>query len=280
MSPPPESGRAESALRSAAEAYYWKPSTAWFRALELAEYQEIGTRLPAPVLDLGCGDGRVAWMLERLGLIEPDPIGTDMSRRQLELAGRLDVHRHIVRSDATGLPFRDDRFGSIVCNGVLCSIPDDFQSALGEIRRVLVPGGRAAITVPTDRFQEVLFWPRVLGRVSERLRARYEDAMDARQPHFRALPPDSWRRELEGAGLEVVRVRPFFRRAEGIRWNLLAMHVMRFFGALRLVDGPLVRRAAAPVVAALFRRPFRRAIEAEQHASGDAGYVLLEARKT
>lgn len=269
----------DSPLEVAAEAYYWKPATAWFRALELTEYGKLGLRLAAPTLDLGCGDGRVAWMLERLGLLESQPVGTDMFRRQIRLASRLAVHSGLVEGDATRLPFADGAFRSVLCNGVLCSIPGDFRLALGEIRRVLEPGGHAAISVPTDRFKDVLFWPRLLGRISRRLRERYQSAMDARQPHFWTLTPTGWRAELETAGFEVYLIRPFFGHAAGIRWNLLAMHVFRFLGVLRMLDIAIARRAFAHLTAGCLRSSYMRAVSPEPMAGEEYGYVLFGVRR-
>lgn len=265
-------------LSVATEAYYWKPAVAWFRALELTEYERLGFHFPAPALDLGCGDGRVAWMLRRLGQLEPALIGTDPSTRHLGHAARLAVHRGLVRGDATRLPFSDGAFRSVLCNGVICSIPGDFRLALGEIRRILAPGGRAAISVPTDQFAEMLLWPRLLERASSRLRRRYEAALDARQPHYWTFSTEGWRAELEAAGFEVHRVRPFFGRAAGIRWNLLAMHVFRFLGALRYVKGAPARRAFASVLAGMLRRPYLREMGVERSSVQGAGYVLFDVR--
>ncbi len=269
-----------SALDMAADTYYWKPAAAWFRALELTEYLRLDLRLPPPVLDLGCGDGKVSLMLGRLGRLGEAPLGADTSSRQLYRAARLGVHEDLVRADAGRLPFPDGAFRSVLCNGLICSIPHDFRSALREIRRVLEPGGRAAISVPTDRFNDMLIWPRILRRVSPGLSGRYERAIDARQPHYWKLTPEGWRRELENAGLEVVGARSFFRRSEGTLYNLLYMHVLRIFGILRLLDGPLARRIFGPLVAGLLRSSFARATRVERHAGDDAGYVLLDARRT
>jgi SAM-dependent methyltransferase len=46
----------------------------------------------------------------------------------------------IAGDDAQALPFPDDRFDSALCTWVLCGIPDP-RAALGEVARVLKPGG-------------------------------------------------------------------------------------------------------------------------------------------
>lgn len=271
--------RGRTPLEVSAAAYYWKPGTAWFRAHELAEYERLDVRLEAPVLDLGCGDGRVAWMLRELGRLGPDPVGMDYAERQLRLADRLDVHASLVRSDGGRLPFADESFRSLLCNGVICSIPDDFRPVLREIRRVLAPSGRAVITVPTDRFNDVLLWPRLLGHLSAAWRERYEAGMDARQPHYWMFSPAEWRRELEQAGLEVTAVRPFFGPGAGPLYNVLAMHLFRCIGPLRTLETAGGRRVFGPVVRHLLREPFRRAELRPGPAADEAGYVLLDARR-
>lgn len=265
-------------LGAAAEAYYWKPGTAWFRGIELAQYEHLGVELVAPVLDLGCGDGRVAWMLRRLGRLGGAPIGTDFALGQLQRARKLGLHRALVRSDGGRLPFDDAVFRGVLCNGVLCSIPHGYRSTLNEIHRVLAPGGQAVITVPTDRFNDVLLWPRLLGRVSPALRSSYARSMDARQQHFWMLAPDAWRREAVEAGLEVAAVQPFFGPGEGRVYSLLYMHALRFLGVLRTAVPRADTRRPAAVVERLLRRRFDRA-DLTSVAAAEAGYVLLWVRR-
>ncbi len=54
-----------------------------------------------------------------------------------------------VKADICDLPFKDDEFDFIICNHVLEHIPDD-QRAMGELFRVLAPGGTAILQVPYD----------------------------------------------------------------------------------------------------------------------------------
>jgi ubiquinone/menaquinone biosynthesis C-methylase UbiE len=73
-----------------------------------------------------------------LTLTEPsEPMIRNLWRRVDELA----PHARLVRAGAEGLPFEDDSFDVAVSTLVLCSV-DDQARALGELRRVLCPGGR------------------------------------------------------------------------------------------------------------------------------------------
>lgn len=71
--------------------------------------------------------------------------GLDLSPEMLTIARRratgLGRDAEFVVGDAQELPFADGSFDSVVTALALCSIPDPAK-AIGEMRRVLVPGGR------------------------------------------------------------------------------------------------------------------------------------------
>lgn len=94
------------------------------------------------VLEIGAGAGL---NLPRYGNAVTHICALDPSAALLHLAaGRRDAAPSAVallRGVAEQLPFRDGSFDSIVMTWTLCSIPDPL-AALGEMRRVLKPGGR------------------------------------------------------------------------------------------------------------------------------------------
>jgi len=62
-----------------------------------------------------------------------------------------DLHSPLadIKADITALPFEDNLFDVIFCNHVLEHIPDD-RKAMGELYRVLKPGGFGIVQVPLD----------------------------------------------------------------------------------------------------------------------------------
>jgi ubiquinone/menaquinone biosynthesis C-methylase UbiE len=101
----------------------------------------LGTRAQGRVLEVAIGTG--------LNLphypadatitgIELSPAMLAIARRRAADLGR-DVDLHI--GDAQALPFPDGTFDTVVCALSLCTIPDP-AAAIGQMRRVLVPGGR------------------------------------------------------------------------------------------------------------------------------------------
>ena len=117
-------------------------------------------RLPispgARVLDLGCGAGRHAFEAARRGA---QVIALDTDRKELDqvaaVAAAMDEAGEIpagasirtAAGDATAMPFEDGAFDIVIASEVMEHIRAD-QAAMGEVARVLRPGGTAAITVP------------------------------------------------------------------------------------------------------------------------------------
>ncbi|WP_405492856.1 class I SAM-dependent methyltransferase [Nocardia sp. NBC_00511] len=88
-----------------------------------------------PCLDIGCGTGVFAGQVRGLGW---DPVGVDLSGQMLRYAvGRLPV----ARADGTALPIRDASMAAAVAVMVHTDMPD-YPAVVGEVARVLRPGGR------------------------------------------------------------------------------------------------------------------------------------------
>jgi SAM-dependent methyltransferase len=108
------------------------------------------------VLDLGCGAGRHAFESLRRGA-HVVALDTDLAELKsvsamvaaMDEAGEIppEGQATCTDGDATRMPFPDGSFDVVIAAEVLEHIPAD-QAALREIRRVLAPGGVAAITVP------------------------------------------------------------------------------------------------------------------------------------
>ncbi|MFZ6002420.1 MAG: class I SAM-dependent methyltransferase [Actinomycetota bacterium] len=91
------------------------------------------------VLDVGCGEGQVARLALAVGATVA--IGVDPTWAQVAEAHRRSGGPHYGRADAARLPFAGGRFDAVVACLVFEHIRD-VDLAIGEVSRVLRPGGR------------------------------------------------------------------------------------------------------------------------------------------
>jgi ubiquinone/menaquinone biosynthesis C-methylase UbiE len=97
------------------------------------------------ILDLGCGTGIVARVLrERLGGAA-SIVGVDARLPMVEKARAMEPELDWRVGDAGALPFADGSFDLVLCQEMLFA--SDRMAALGEVRRVLSPGGRFIVSV-------------------------------------------------------------------------------------------------------------------------------------
>jgi tRNA (uracil-5-)-methyltransferase TRM9 len=97
------------------------------------------------VLDIGCGSGRDSRLMKRLGR---QTIASDISATMLDKLGQTDLRGSLVCCDVTRTGFADNSFAGVIASGVLLHLPKELcTSALREIERVLLPAGRAAISM-------------------------------------------------------------------------------------------------------------------------------------
>ncbi len=95
----------------------------------------------ARVLDACCGTGDLAIEAERQGGIVT---GLDFAPRMLERARAKSSTIHWLEGDLLALPFPDDGFDAATVGFGVRNVAD-LERALGELRRVLRPGGRLAV---------------------------------------------------------------------------------------------------------------------------------------
>ncbi|HZD71325.1 MAG TPA: bifunctional 2-polyprenyl-6-hydroxyphenol methylase/3-demethylubiquinol 3-O-methyltransferase UbiG [Actinomycetes bacterium] len=149
------------------------------------------------VLDAGCGGGLVARALAETGAVV---VGVDRSLGSLRVARGAVGPRgglfHPVRGRLERLPFADSAFDAVVAADVLEHIPD-LPAAVGEIARILTPGGSLAFDTINRTFWA---WFTVLWGAERVLRLVPRGTHDWRL----LIRPDELDHLLRGAGLEAV----------------------------------------------------------------------------
>lgn len=122
----------------------WAPSAAPARRTLLEEAAVgSGTRL----LDVGCGGGELLRAAADLGA---GVAGCDPAPGMLALARRAAPEADLRGAGAEHLPWPDGAFDVVTAVNALAFAADE-ESALAELRRVLVPGGRIALANWAER---------------------------------------------------------------------------------------------------------------------------------
>ncbi len=115
-------------------------------------------------LDVGCGEGRHSWeacrrnhcMVCALDLDDLNLRKAKYVMDHMDQQSGSNGNWNALCGDALNLPFGDASFDKIICSEVLEHVADE-DRGIGELVRVLKPGGLLAVTVPTC-LTEMLYW--------------------------------------------------------------------------------------------------------------------------
>jgi SAM-dependent methyltransferase len=132
--------------------------------------QRVCEGLAGDVVEIGFGSGlNIPFYppaVTRVAAVEPADVGWKLAGRRVG-ATTIPVQRSGL--DGQSLPFPDDRFDAALSTWTMCTIPD-VTAALGELRRVLKPGGTLHFVehglAPDER---VRHWQHRLEPVQKRL---------------------------------------------------------------------------------------------------------------
>jgi SAM-dependent methyltransferase len=204
---------------------------AMLRAVEARFYQDF--KLPAPTLDVGCGDGHFA----SVTFDRPLDVGLDPWGGPIRQAARLGGYQSLVQADGGSMPFPDGHFSSAISNSVLEHIPH-VESVLGETARVLKTGAPFIFCVPNPGYLSELSIPAHLKTFGlSNLGEVYTNWFQRMSRVEHTEPAAVWQSWLERAGFQLEQC-----------WNYFSPRAMRvlewghYFGAPTLLPHALFGR--------------------------------------
>jgi SAM-dependent methyltransferase len=202
-------------LRELAADTPFQPATSLWRAVELRVVME--SDFPqGRGLDLGCGDGL---LLRRIFTqIGSRPmVGVDLDPRETAAAAESGVYETVHTGSAAAIPEPDASFDFVFSNSVLEHIPD-LAPVLGEVARILKPGGIFLFTVPSTSFHALLQGPLIPWGD----RDAYCTMIDGRVAHHHYFSPENSAQWLGPAGLVVESTTAYLTGVQLRRWENLA----------------------------------------------------------
>jgi 2-polyprenyl-3-methyl-5-hydroxy-6-metoxy-1,4-benzoquinol methylase len=176
------------------------------------------------ILDLGCGGGHNGALLKRAGAREV--VGVELhAGAAAQARTRLDA---VVQGDLAHLELADlglEPFDAILASDVLEHLAEP-EDVLAHVLSRLRPGGVVVVSLPNVAhvvvFANLLMkrWPRRSSGIFDRT-------------HLRFFAKRDMVRLLEGAGLRVLRVQPYYTRFAAIRAAclVLSLYVFREYWA-------------------------------------------------
>ncbi len=115
---------------------------AFFEKIQFGGGREwLGQRAHGRVLEVAIGTGRNLPYYPAAATVTGIELSPAMLAIARQRAAGLGRDAGFLEGDAEHLPYGDASFDTVVCALSLCSIPDP-ATAIGEMKRVLVPGGR------------------------------------------------------------------------------------------------------------------------------------------
>jgi ubiquinone/menaquinone biosynthesis C-methylase UbiE len=138
-----------------AEYYDWENAQTVGRR-DIAFWQRMAGQAEGPILELGCGTGRVAIPVARKGatVIGIDRSASMLARGQARVRkARVGSRVKLIRGDIRHLPFPDRTFPLVMAPyGILQSLLDEklLSATLKEVRRVLARGGIFGLELVAD----------------------------------------------------------------------------------------------------------------------------------
>jgi len=120
---------------------------------DAALIEELLAELPANpvVLDVGCGDGA-----RTLANLPDGSVGLDFSRAGLDMAAEKVSGARLVQGDMTQIPLAADSVDGVTAYHAVFHVPRERQPGVyEEFARVVRPGGRLLLTLPSGRFETV-----------------------------------------------------------------------------------------------------------------------------
>ncbi len=229
---------------------------------------------PAPLLDVGCGDGLFASLLFSSTI----DTGLDLDPCEIECARTTNAYSELLCCPASAIPKPSGTFKTAFSNSVLEHIPE-LAPVLREVHRVLAPGGTFYFTVPTNDFERYAVITRVLAALGMQTATElYCSWYNRFWRHFHAYSPQQWTQLATEAGFEVL---------ETVRYNSPNMTVTNDFLAPFAAFSSVLKRVTGRwVLAPGFRRWLLRPLAQRwQRALANHGVtptgslVLVVARK-
>ena len=170
------------------------------RYLEAMIFQKLSFK--RPILDIGCGEGLFAKSV----FAEKIDTGIDPNPRELDRARELEGYEELIQTKGDTIDKPDGSYKTVFSNSVLEHIPD-IEPVMREAYRLLSPGGKFYVTVPSDLFEQFTIVHQVLKGIGLHTAAgKYRQFFNKFWSHYHCYNQEEWAQLAKKQGFEVTQI--------------------------------------------------------------------------
>lgn len=174
-------------------------SHAIWRAIEAETLGKYN--LKKPIIDIGCGFGEFAGVFFSSQI----EVGVDINPDDIQLAAESGKFKKTIIADARNLPFRENNFNTAISISTLEHIKNN-DIVFKEVFKILKPGGKFYLTVPTNKMNDGLLIVRLLRFLGQKKISNYYiRRINDIFRHVSLFSEEKWLKKVKGAGFEVMK---------------------------------------------------------------------------
>lgn len=228
-----------------------------------------------PVLDIGCGDGVFAAVL----FADKIDLGIDYDPAEIARARGYERYDALVVCGGNDIPRPDASFRTIFSNSVLEHIPD-LLPVLREAHRLLAPGGRFYVTIPTDQWERNVLPARLLLGLGLTGAAKaYGRWYNRFWNHYHAYPVERWRALFAEAGFRVAEQKTYAPANVTTSLDTLTAFALPSLFTKRLLGRWILAPGIRKAFVGMAQAPLSRFVAAMRASKGSHGFVFFALTK-
>jgi len=167
----------------------------------------------------------------------------DPNGRELQRGKEYDTYKELLRCCGEDIPKESGTFKTVFSNSVLEHIPE-VESVIDEAYRLLAPGGRFYVTVPTDMFDKYSICYQVLSFFRlYTIAEKYRKIFNKFWKHIHYHKQEEWKKIFENSGFEAIDFKEYDSKVMCLIHNFLVPFAFPSFVTKKITNRWVISRS-------------------------------------